>query len=280
MSNCDSQEWTCDVTCPDKNEIERAIRKLKSNKATGDEIPAEFYNYAPKAKDVLIAMIQEIWLTEIPIKEWLECKITLIHEVEDQKLPSNYRPIALLTIGEKLLSTIIMNRIKEDFNRTLHEWQTGFRHTFSSRHPVYYVTKKVRDAITSKKKLGLIMIDFKKACDSLKHDAIANILPKLGMPTKLTRLIVLMQAHAKLKIKFDQRTSASMRQEHGIRQGSALSPSIFVFFCRLALKEAQDYYLQEDKRLSWRAYAENVCLMGDNHNEIEIGLKAIQATTA
>ena len=42
------------------------------------------------------------------------------------------------------------------------------------------------------------MIDFKKAFDSLKHDAIANILPKLGMPTKLTRLIVLMQAHAKL----------------------------------------------------------------------------------
>jgi len=71
------------------------------------------------------------------------------------------------------------------------------------RHPVYYVTKKVRDAITSKKKLGLVMIDFKKAFDSLKHDAIAKILPKLGMPTKLTRLIVLMQAHAKLKIKFD-----------------------------------------------------------------------------
>ena len=133
MSNYESQEWTCDVTCPDKDEIEREIRKLKKNKATGDEIPAEFYKYSPKARDVLIAMIQEIWLTEIPTKEWLECKITLIHKAGDQKLPSNYRPISLLTIGEKLLSTIIMNRIKEDFNQTLHEWQTGFRKNFSCR---------------------------------------------------------------------------------------------------------------------------------------------------
>ena len=67
------------------------MRKLKSNEATGGEIPAEFYKYTPKARDVLIAMIQDIWLTEIPIKEWLECKITLIHKAGEapKQLPTN-----------------------------------------------------------------------------------------------------------------------------------------------------------------------------------------------
>ena len=71
------------------------------------------------------------------------------------------------------------------------------------------------------------MIDFKKAFDSLRDDAIASILLKLGMPAKLTRLIVLMQANAELKTKFVERTSACTKQERAVPQGSALSPSIF-----------------------------------------------------
>ena len=69
-----------------------------------------------------------------------------------------------------------------------------------------------------------------------------------------------------------------MRQEGGIKQGSALSPSIFVLVLGFVLKEAQEYCLKEDKRLSWRAYTDDVCLIGDNY--IEIGLKALQAAIA
>ena len=76
-------------------------------------------------------------------------------------------------------------------------------------------------------KLRLILIDVKKVFDSLKDDAIAGILLKLLMPANLTRLIVLMQANAELKTKFVKRTSACTKQERGVRQGSALSQSIF-----------------------------------------------------
>ena len=45
-------------------------------------------------------------------------------------------------------------------------------------------------------KQGIIMIDVKKAFDSPKHNVIASILQKVGMPAKLTRLVALMQANA------------------------------------------------------------------------------------
>ena len=44
-----------------------------------------------------------------------------------------------------------------------------------------------------------------------------------------------------------------------------------------ATKGAEEYCIKEDNRLNWRTYVDDICQIGDNHNGIEIGLKAIQA---
>ena len=54
-------------------------------------------------------------------------------------------------------------------------------------------------------------------------------------------------------------------------------PGMFTFqsccgrcFCYTGHVDFEMRCLQED--LSWRAYADDICLIGDNHNELEIGL--------
>ena len=47
-----------------------------------------------------------------------------------------------------------------------------------------------------------------------------------------------------------------------------------------APKGVEEYCLKEDNLLNWRTYVDDICQIGDNHNGIEIGLKAIQAGAA
>ena len=105
----------------------------------------------------------------------MECKICLIHKSGDTKDPRNYRPIALMSIGEKLLSIIIHQRIRKDLESKLDERQAGFRKGFSTRHPVWKVERRVENAVKEKAPLAMVFIDFTKAFDSLHHEVMIRM---------------------------------------------------------------------------------------------------------
>ena len=115
-----------------KEEIERYLKKLKKNKAAGnDEIPYEFYKEGGKGMvEGIYQLFKKIWNEEKVPKKWNESRVTLLHKGghKNKKELKNYRPITLTDTISKIFCGILNDRLKDIFerNKVMGEEQNGF----------------------------------------------------------------------------------------------------------------------------------------------------------
>ena len=123
-----SGEDSCPLTIT-KDEVRRAISCLKRDKAPGvDMVTAEeIIATGEDGVDVMFALCCKIWTEERIPEEWKQSIIVPIYKKKDRLVCDNYRGISLLCHAEKLLATIILQRIKSRTEEILSEAQGGFR---------------------------------------------------------------------------------------------------------------------------------------------------------
>lgn len=110
-------------------EVSRALGKMRSNKAAGEDgITAEFVKGLPVVWiNELAGITNEIFKKGELIKGWEVARIYPIYKSADEDEVVNYRGVALLDVGYKLLTNILTNRIKKwlEESRGLNESQAG-----------------------------------------------------------------------------------------------------------------------------------------------------------
>jgi hypothetical protein len=74
-----------------------------------------------------------------------------------------------------------------------------------------------------------LFIDFKKACDSVRREALYNILIEFGIPRKLVGLIKMCLNETYSRVRIAKNRSDQFTIENGLKQGDALSPLLFNF---------------------------------------------------
>ena len=86
-----------------------------------------------------------------------------------------------------------------------------------------------------------LFIDFKKAYDSVRREALHNILIEFGIPKKLVRLILvktcLTETYSRVRV--GKNLSEMFPIRNGLKQGDALSPLLFNFALEYAIKSVQ-----------------------------------------
>ena len=101
---------------PSKAEIERAVKKLKANRAAGPgEIPPE----ALKADTIttskaLHALFKKIWTSEEMPKDWKYGHLIKLPKKGNLKECSNWRGITLFSVPGKVFSRILLERIRTE----------------------------------------------------------------------------------------------------------------------------------------------------------------------
>jgi hypothetical protein len=101
---------------------------------------------------------------------------------------SNYRGISLLSTSYKILSNILLSRLIPYGDEIIGYHQCGFRRNRSTTDENFYI----RQILEKKKYNGTVhqlFIGFKKAYDSIRREALYNILIEFGIPRKLVGLI-------------------------------------------------------------------------------------------
>lgn len=94
-------------------EVKLALKKMKNKKAAGEDgLKVEFLKYLPNIwiKE-LTGILNGIWEKEDMIKGWEVARIYPIYKAGDEELAENYRGVALLNVGYKLLTNILAKRI-------------------------------------------------------------------------------------------------------------------------------------------------------------------------
>jgi hypothetical protein len=74
-----------------------------------------------------------------------------------------------------------------------------------------------------------LFIDFKKTYDSVRSEALYNILIEFGIPKKLVRLVKLCPTETYSRVHVGKDLSEMFPIRNGLKQGEVLSPLLFNF---------------------------------------------------
>ena len=134
-------------------------------------------------------IIIAIWNKEELPGEWKESIIVPINKKGDKTDCNNYRDISLLPTTYKSLSYVLLSRLIPYAEEIIGDHQCGLRRNRSTTHHVFCIRQILEKIWEHYEAVYQLFIDFKKAYDSVRREALYNILIEFGIAKKLVRLI-------------------------------------------------------------------------------------------
>ncbi|XP_061993910.1 uncharacterized protein LOC133711840 [Rosa rugosa] len=213
-------------------EIRSALFSIGGMKAPGfDGFPALFFqNHWELCKVEVIKIVTNAFI-EGRIPEGLNhTLITLVPKVQGPKHMHLFRPISLCCTVYKIITKIIVSRIRPFLKKWISPNQVSFvpgRHISDNVMVTQEILHKCRYA---KGKKGFLVwkIDLSKAYDKLNWNFINQVLYELQIPDQLTKLIMHCITSPSFQVILNGDLSDKFSAGRGVRQGDPLSPYIFV----------------------------------------------------
>ena len=114
---------------PTDEELEVCLAAMSTGKATGhDGIPTEIFKRIPTCKAELFALVRQIWLEEhVPPDMVIGTFVMLFKNKGSKHDCTKYRMICLLPTAYKMVSTLLLHRLRLGCEGFLWSDQCGFR---------------------------------------------------------------------------------------------------------------------------------------------------------
>lgn len=213
--------------------------------------------------------IQTIFITSRIPMDLTRVKLVLIHKAPNPESVYQFRPISVCNTLYKLLTKILVNKLKPFLHAMIHPSQAGFvpgRRVTDN----YVITQELIHYISQRKGNTYLMvakIDLDKAYDKLEQSFIKYILLFYHFPAPIIDLIMACIASASISIIWNGKVSPAFTPSRGIWQGDPLSPYIFIL-CLIHLSLSLDLALHTKQlkpiRVSRRPIEFNHILYADD----------------
>ena len=224
-------------------EFRIAIKKSNNNKATGsDDISAEEYKHlsSPNLLSFLAKLLNLCKSQgEVP-KSLKEVIICLLHKKGDRDVCDNYRTISLIKQINKIMLSVIMNRITKNIeimstkfgDNILPQSQAGFRPKRDRCEMIFAILSIFEDHWARNIPVYAMFVDKRKAFDYVPRGVMTQVLLSVGIPTNIVNLLMSFNNGATAKIKTDGAIieGESIELNEGLLQGSNASPFLFILF--------------------------------------------------
>ena len=133
----------------------------------------------------------------------------------------------MLSIPGKVLSRIILERLKTALDKTLREEQAGFRQDISCTDHIATMRIIIEQSLEWQSPLYTVFVDFQKAFDSVDRDVIWSLMHHYGFSPKFVTIIQQLYEDATCQVIHDGKLTEPFSVKTGVRQGCVLSPTIF-----------------------------------------------------
>ena len=168
--------------------------------------------------------------------------------------PSNYKPSSLWSSISKFLKRVIHNQTNAFLkgNNLLYNYQSGFRTNHSTNQCLSLLTGKILKGIDEGLLTGMILIDLKKAFNTINHEILFKKLKAKGFSEWC---ITWFQSYLSKRIFFisiENQLSDYGGISCGVPQGLILGPILFLIYVNV-MPQAVDSNLL--------LYADDSCLM-------------------
>ena len=156
----------------------------------------------------------------------------------DLCLPNNHRGISLLSIVTKVIKQMILNRIQPKVDPYLRPNKNRFRLGRSTTANILALSRLIEEVKERNLKVTLVIIDFKKAFDSIHRGNLLKILRAYRIPKIIVSAIGLLYKGTKAKVLSPDGETEFFEILVGVLQGDTLAPYIFSIMLDYALRKA------------------------------------------
>ena len=162
--------------------------------------------------------------------EWKAARLLPLHKKGPRDLPENYRPISILPAISKVMERIMYDQIYEYLheNSIVSENQFGLRKSYSTASALFDCTNSWYVNMDRKMFNLVVLIDLRKAFDTVNHDILAQKL--YGITGNALAMIQSYLSDGKQKCQLGDVISSERHVTCGIPQRSILGPLLFLLY--------------------------------------------------
>jgi len=212
-------------------EVHKAVCGMPKRRAPGEDgLTAEVWEVIfPIVGHRYIQMVNKAKEKGQFLPGFLNALLTLIKkDGATEGLMKGFRPLSLMNLDYKILSKTLSNRLKLVIGRIIHMNQTYCVPGRMINDNIHLIRSIIEDQKRLRDPIGIILWDQEKAFDKVNHGYLLAVLQAFGFGESFIRWISLLYSNGSFKIRLNNSLSNPIESKSGVRQGCALSASLFI----------------------------------------------------
>ncbi|PNX93226.1 ribonuclease H, partial [Trifolium pratense] len=228
-----------------KEEVLAALNQMHPLKAPGpDGFQGVFFRrYWHIIGEDIYNLVSQAFNTGYFNPSLAETLICLIPKIDCPKHFKDFRPISLCNTLYKLITKVLVNRLRPMLDSIIGPFQSSFLPGRGTCDNAIILQEIIHHMNKSKSKKGDVAfkIDLEKAYDNVNWNYLRSCLLDFGFPPIIIKLIMHCVSSSSLSLIWNGKRLPNFTPTRGLRQGDPLSPYLFVICMEklsLAISEA------------------------------------------
>ncbi|BHF65050.1 hypothetical protein SprV_0200805900 [Sparganum proliferum] len=262
-------------TPPSEGEDVDAIRKLRNNKAPGEDgKPAEIFKsfaaiLAPWSHEV----IERACRDEVDSDDWGLGSLVPILKKGDKTKCENYRGISLVDVAAKIIVIVLLRRFQVVRDSRTRPNQAGFHAGRGCADQIFTLRRILEFHHSHQQPTAVCFLDFAAAFDSVYRESLWRTMALDGVPAKILAMTKAYYRPTIARVLVSNNLSQPFGIRSGVRQGCILSPILFNCAIDWILgrtqHEGNGVEFAPGRRLTDLDYADDIALLASSFGDLQ-----------
>ncbi|MEW8548105.1 MAG: reverse transcriptase family protein, partial [Candidatus Thiodiazotropha sp.] len=217
-----------------EEEVIDILESLNTNKASGPDLISNkmLKSVARSIAKPLMELFNRLLKYHKFPDVWKFSHVTSLYKKGDKCLPSNYRPVALLSNVGKAMERIVFKRVYNFLNENdlLYKYQSGFIPGHSTTFQLIDIYHHICQTFDQNQLSCMVFFDISKAFDRVWHPGLLHKLQQNGVTGELLLWFSDYLSDRTQSVVLNSVTSSKKQITAGVPQGSVLGPLLFLVY--------------------------------------------------